>query len=119
MNPNSTYMFVFRGTHSMRDRPADELQQSFDRWMAWVAYLRAKGHYLAGDPLERAPAKVVREPRGGQISDGPFAEAKEIVGGYMLIAAASFEEAVELSRECPGLDYGGSVEVRQIMLLPN
>ena len=58
-------------------------------------------------------------PRGSKISDGPFAEAKEVVGGYMLIAAKNFADAVAIAQDCPGFDNGStSVEVRQIKPMP-
>ncbi len=113
-----TYMFVFRGNTDMRAMSPEEMEQSFRKWMGWIQGMKAKGQYLAGDPLERNPGKVLRGPRGRDVLDGPFAEAKEVMGGYMLIAAPSFEDAVAISRDCPGLENGGSVEVRQIMPLP-
>ena len=113
-----TYMFVFRRPTEAPELSEEESNRLFGSWMAWVAALRAKGGYIAGDPLEASPAKVVRGPKGAQISDGPFVEAKEVVGGYVLLTAASFEEAAELSRGCPDLPYGGTVEVRQIMPIP-
>ena len=113
-----TYMFVFRNCKGMDDCTPEEMQQLFQKWMAWIAGMKAKGQYLAGDPLEDTPGKVLRGLRGAQVTDGPFAEAKEIVGGYMLIAAKNFAAAVKISQGCPGLARGGSVEVRQLMPLP-
>ena len=54
--------------------------------------------------------------RNGQVRvvDGPYAEAKEVVGGYFLIEAADYDEAVEISKGCPHLKYGGRIELRQI-----
>ncbi len=112
------YMFIFRGKGEMSKMSPEEMQQSFQQWMTWIAKMRAKGQYIAGDPLEDVPAKVVRGPRGAKVTDGPFAEAKEVVGGYMLIKAKSFAEAVRISKECPGLLRGGCVEVRQVMPIP-
>lgn len=117
--PSPTYMFVFRSSAGMSDLAPEQMQQSFQLWMHWIAKMRAHGQYLAGDPLEDLPGKVVRGPGGTQITDGPYAEAKEIVGGYMLIKAASFDAAVEISKDCPGLLRGGSVEVRQLMPIPS
>jgi len=111
-------MFVFRNQANMADLSPEQMQQSFQKWMAWIAGLKANGQYLAGEPLEDSPAKVLRGPGGKNVTDGPFAEAKEVVGGYMLIAAASFDEAVAISRDCPGLERGACVEVRQIMPMP-
>jgi len=111
-------MFVFRNSAAMGNMTPEEMQQSFQKWMAWIKTMKAKGQYLAGEPLEDEPAKVVRGPRGSRISDGPYAEAKEVVGGYMLIAAKNFKDAVRIAKACPGLARGGAVEVRQVMPIP-
>lgn len=112
------YLFVFRNPADMADPTPEQMQQIFQKWMTWIAAMRAKGVYLGGDPLEDNPAKVLRGPRGAKVTDGPFAEAKEVVAGYMLIAAKSFDEAVTISKDCPGFDVGGTVEVRQVMPVP-
>ena len=113
-----TYMFVFRGPPGMSDLSPEQMQETFQKWITWIAGLKAKGQYLAGDPLEDTPAKVLRGPGGAKITDGPYAEAKEVVGGYMLIAAKSFAEAVRISKGCPVYARGGCVEVRQIHPMP-
>jgi hypothetical protein len=113
-NPPS-YMFVFRSPAGQPDPSPAEMQQYFQKWMTWIHAMKAKGQYLGGEPLEDTPAKVLRGPRGSKVSDGPFAEAKEVVGGFMLIAAKDFTEATEIARDCPGLAVGGTVEIRQVM----
>jgi hypothetical protein len=113
-----TFMFVFRSPVDQPDGSPQEMQQSFEKWMIWIRSMKAKGQYLAGEPLEETPAKVLRGPRGGKATDGPFAEAKEVVAGYMLIAAKDFAEAVEIARDCPGYARNGSVEIRPIMPIP-
>jgi len=117
-HPAPTYMFVFRGPDGQCVRTPAEMQQNFEKWMAWIAGMKARGQYLGGAPLEEKPGKVLRSPGGGNVTDGPFAEAKEVVAGYLLIKTPTFDEAVALSQGCPGLDAGGSVEVRQIMPMP-
>jgi hypothetical protein len=52
---------------------------------------------------------------GNSVTDGPYTEGKEVVGGYFVITARDLNEAVNISKECPGLEVGGSVQVRQIM----
>jgi hypothetical protein len=116
--PAPTYMFVFRNPASLPDPSPEQMQQIFQKWMTWIGAMKAKGQYLAGDPLEDAPAKVLRGPRGGKVTDGPFAEAKEVVAGYMLIAAKNFAEAARIAKGCPGYERGGTVEIRQIMPVP-
>lgn len=110
-----TYMFVFRSGLIKSDPSPEQMQAIFTKWKTWIDSMKEKGQYIAGDPLEERPAKVLREPHGGKVSDGPYAEAKEIVGGYMLIKAASFDEAVEIAKGAPSYSYGGCVEVRQLM----
>ena len=85
-----------------------------ERWLAWLRDLETKGHVRsAGQPLE-ATGKIVK---GGTrtIIDGPFAEAKDVIGGYSIITAKNAAEAAELAKGCPALDDpDGSVEVRPV-----
>lgn len=83
------------------------------RFAAWMSGLNAKGMVEGTNGLETT-GKVLRGPRGVSATDGPYPEAKEIVGGYVLINAGSFEAAVEAARDCPGLDYHMAVEVRPV-----
>ena len=111
------FLFIFRYQQNTPDPTPEEMQQIFGAWMGWMKNMKAKGQYLAGDPLGDA-GKVLRGPHGGKMTDGPFAESKEIVGGYMIIAADSLDQAAAIAKGCPGFDRGGSVEVRSIDLLP-
>jgi hypothetical protein len=89
------------------------MQKTMEKWVAWFKEIGAKGHIKdPGHPLERT-GKVVQ---GKQkiVNDGPYAEAKDIVGGYTLIEARDLDHAVEISKGCPILEVGGSVEVRPI-----
>lgn len=113
-----TYMFLFRSAADLPDPSPEEMQRSFEKWMTWIKSMKAKGQYIAGEPLEDTPARVLRGPRGAKGSDGPFAEAKEVVGGYMLIAAKSFDEAARIAEDCPIYARGGNVEIRQVMPIP-
>jgi hypothetical protein len=117
-NNAPAYMFVFRHPADMPAPSPEQMQKSFEKWMTWIKNMKAKGQYLAGEPLEDSPSKVLRGPRGAKVTDGPYAEAKEVVGGYMLIAAKDFAEALEIAKDCPGFDVGSTVEVRQIMPIP-
>ena len=110
----SEFVFLYRGGE--RPTAPEERQQVLQKWMAWFKDLADKGHLLdRGQPLERT-GKVVR---GGGKSDidGPFAETKEVVGGYTLIKATDLDQAVELTKGCPILQRGGDVEVRPVMKL--
>jgi hypothetical protein len=90
------------------------MQQSMQKWVAWFKELGEKGVIKdPGNPLE-ASGKVVRGQRK-EVYDGPYAEAKDLVNGYVLIETPTIDKAVELSKGCPIFEDGGSVEVRPIM----
>ena len=108
------YMLIFRGTDWYDGLSPEEMQQVIDRWMAWFQRLTAEGIAVAGSPLEQA-GKVVSGKNGHVISDGPFAESKETIGGYFVLKVSSMDEAVKIAQECPGLPYGIRVEVRPIL----
>jgi hypothetical protein len=114
----ATFLFVFRNQADKPDPPPEQMRQTLEKWMTWIQTMKANGQYLAGEPLEDTPAKVLRGPRGSKVTDGPYAEAKEVVAGYMLIAAKDFADAVEIAKDCPGYTVGTTVEVRQVMPLP-
>ena len=110
----SEFTYIFRGRKTSGS--PEEMQQHFEKWVAWFKDLNAKGHIKdPGHPLE-ASGKVVT---GKQkvVNDGPYAEAKDIVGGYILVEANDLAHAAELSKGCPVLEVGGSVEVRPIQQL--
>lgn len=115
--PITNYLFVFRNSVDGPEPTPEEMEKIFGKWTAWMKGMKAKGQYVAGDRLEDA-GKVIRQPRGATVTDGPFAEAKEIVGGYIIVTAASLAAATELAKGCPGLEYGTIVEVRPIEPLP-
>ena len=110
----SEFVFLYRG--GARDRSPEQMQQMMQKWMAWMKDLGANGHLKdRGQPLERA-GKLV-QGRQKTVMDGPFAEAKDVVGGYTLIEAEDLSEAVELSKGCPIFEVEGAVEVRPVMKL--
>ena len=86
------------------------------KWMAWFKDMAEKGHVKnQGQPLERA-GKLVKGSQKAVV-DGPFAETKDVIGGYSIIEAKDLNEAVELSKGCPILEVEGAVEVRPVMQL--
>lgn len=111
------FLFVFRSPQNQPDPTPEEMQQIFGAWMGWVEKLKAKGVYLGGNPLEEG-GKLLRGPNGKNVTDGPFAESKEIVGGYMVVSADSLDQAAIMARDCPGFALGGTVEVRPIDVIP-
>ena len=109
----SEFLYLYRGGQPMTASAA-EMQSQMEKWGAWLKELAAKGHLKdAGHPLEGA-GKVVKGSAKA-VTDGPYAEAKDLVGGYSLVTARNLEEATELSRGCPVFAHGGSVEVRPLI----
>jgi hypothetical protein len=106
-------MLIFRGTDWYQGLSAEEMQQVMDEWMGWFKRLTEQGIVLGGDPLERE-GKVVSGKNGKTVADGPFAEAKETIGGYFMLRVNSLEEAVAIAQQCPGLPHGIRVEVRTV-----
>lgn len=106
-------MLIFRGTDWYKGLSPEEMQQVGDKWMAWFKGLMASGKAVAGNPLERE-GKIVSGKNGRVISDGPFAESKETIGGYFLLKVQTMDDALAIAKECPGLPYGIRVEVRPV-----
>lgn len=110
----SEFTYLFRG--GAAPGSPELTQQRMQKWVAWMKDLGQRGHIKdPGNPLE-ASGKLVK---GNQktVTDGPYAETKDIVGGYMVIEARDIDHAVEISRDCPIFEVGGLVEVRPVMKL--
>jgi hypothetical protein len=117
MNTETTtgeYMLLFRGPHWDRGLSLQELQTAMDRVMAWFEGLNERGKVKASQPLS-ARGRNISGVNGELVLDGPFAESKEAVGGYLLLQAEDLNEAVEIARSMPTLKYGVTVEVRPIL----
>ena len=92
----------------------DEMQKAIERYVAWGDKLRAEGVMLDGAKLQDEPGKVVRRQDGRvRATDGPHTESKEVLGGYYVMQAASYDEAVALVSDCPHLEFG-TIEIRAI-----
>lgn len=111
------FIYLYRNSTEARTAAMgtpEARQKSMERWVAWLRDLESKGHVRSnGQPLE-ASGKIVK---GGTraIVDGPFAEAKDVIGGYSIVVAKDATEAAELAKGCPALDDpDGSVEVRPV-----
>ena len=111
------FIYLYRNSASARNGAMgtpEARQKSMERWMGWLRDLEKKGHVRsAGQPLE-STGKLVK---GGArtVVDGPFAEAKDVIGGFSIIIAKDATEAAELAKGCPALDDpDGSVEVRPV-----
>jgi hypothetical protein len=109
----SEYMLLFRGMHWDKNLSPQEIQNVMGRWIDWFDRLTQEGKAKAGQPLTEK-GKIISGKKGQKVVDGPFAESKESIAGYILLHVATLDEAVKIAKECPGLDYGISVEVRLV-----
>jgi hypothetical protein len=105
------FMCLYRG-YELPASP-EEMQKKTARWMTWLKDLTDKGHVKSlGDPLQPG-GKIIKGTKK-LVVDGPYAEAKDLIGGYSIIVARDLEQAVEFALGCPIFEDGGSVEVRPI-----
>jgi len=107
-------MLLFRGPHWDKGLSTNELQQAMNEVMAWFEGLNERSKIKGAQPLG-GQGRVISGTDGRFVVDGPFAESKEAVGGYLILQADSLDEAVEIARSMPALRYGVSVEVRPIL----
>jgi hypothetical protein len=112
-DPKSEYLLLFRNNAWYQQLSPEEIQRVMTDWMAWFDGLVAEGRCLGGQSLEH-DRQVVRGAERN-VTDGPYAEAKESVAGYFILLVDNEAEAVEIAKLCPGLPYGTTVEVRKLM----
>ncbi len=106
------FLYLFRA--APQSYSAQEMQQQMQLWMAWMKDLTDSGHLKSrGEILDARSGAVVE--KDGTTTDGPYTEAKDIVGGYMMVSAVDLDQAVKLCATCPVLAVGGRVEVRRII----
>jgi hypothetical protein len=112
--PKTEFMLLFRGPHWDKGLSPEELQQVMNQVMAWFEGLKQLGKVKAGQPLSDV-GKTISGKKGRTVSDGPFAESKEAVGGYLLLEADSLDEVVAIVKQSPALDYGVIIEIRPVL----
>jgi hypothetical protein len=105
------FLLIQRSTPGNTERPSPaQMQEMYAAFSAWKE--KFKDNILDMGGKLASGGKVVT---AAGIMDGPLVETKEVIGGYMLVAAPSIEQAIEVARECPGvIRPGSSVEIREI-----
>lgn len=109
----SEYLLLFRNNAWYQQLSPEEIQRVMTDWMNWFDGVVAEGRCRGGQSLEHE-GQVVHGP-DRNVTDGPYAEAKESVAGYFILTADSEAEAVEIAKLCPGLPFGAAVEIRKLM----
>jgi hypothetical protein len=107
------YMLLYRSDEWYNRLSREELGKLMDQNKAWIERLTAEGKAKPGRALERRGANVSGK-NGRFVTDGPFAESKEAIGGYLVLDVETIDEAIAIAQSSPGLAYGGSIEVRPV-----
>ena len=108
--PTQKYLCILRSTPGKREQPSPaQMQEMYAVFNAWKEKFKAN---ILGMGGKLKPGGKILSPSG--VTDGPFVEAKEIVGGFMIVAAESYDHALEVARESPGMMPGASIEIREI-----
>lgn len=94
---------------------AEQIEAIIVEYIAWRHKIEAEGTYVGGEKLKDEGGKHLCGTAGNlRITDGPYTEAKEVIGGYFVISAADYDAAVKTAGDCPHLKYGGRIEIREI-----
>ena len=104
----SEYLLLIRNNAWYQDLNPGEIEEAMTRFTAWFEKLNREGRVKSSAPLAAAGKTISSH----MVTDGPFAESKEAVAGFFVVRAASLDEAVEIAKGCPGVEYGQTVEVR-------
>jgi len=108
------FMLIFQGGMAGGSTQSPEVMQAqMGKWMAWIDKLNKSGQYVAGEPLLPGGKQITGKNKN--VTDGPYTEGKEVVGGFFVIKAENIDEAVKICDDYPGFEYGGTVQVRQVM----
>jgi hypothetical protein len=108
---NKYMLLLFDREEAFNEMSPEDMQKEIGQHMSWIESLG--DHYDSGEPL--LPDAKTITGKNKVVTDGPFIESKELLGGFYIINANSLEEATELAKGCPTLGLGGSVEVREVM----
>lgn len=109
------FLFVYRATPVTEQPSPEQMQQVMSQWMNWLGNIGAQDKLVDNGNSLHATGNVVKAD--GTITDGPYTEIKETIGGYSIVKADTLEEAAELAKGCPIFNHGGNVEVREINMM--
>jgi hypothetical protein len=107
------FMLIFRHQDGKKVASPEQLQIWMKQTMDWIGGIAAQNKFVGGNGLPFEDSRVVQSSK--MVTNGPFGEIKETIGGYVIVKADSVDEAVEFAKACPILQgEGNSVEVRKI-----
>lgn len=112
---NQYMLLLHDSTEEFADVSAEEIQAVISEYVGWRNKIEQQGKLIGGEKLADEGGKHLSMQNGEiRVTDGPYAEIKEALGGYFAIKASDYDEAVEISKTCPHLKYGGRIELRKI-----
>ena len=108
------YMLLLHDSGTMPpDMSPADIQAVIERYSAWRNKVAQSGRKIVGHKLVDGQGRVMKGAGSPKVIDGPYAEAREVIGGLFILEADNYDEAVALTRDCPHLDFG-TIEIRQI-----
>ena len=110
------YMFIFIGGDASHLSP-EKQEAQMNKWFAWVQKLQDQGRYASGEALLPG-GKTIRSVKK-TVTDGPYAESKEVVAGYFVVKAKDLNEATEIAKEYPDFELDGVIEIREVVKFDN
>jgi hypothetical protein len=109
------YVLLLRDSGQHKGLSPEEIQSIIGKYKAWSDRMRAEGIVVGGKKLADGAGRVLRGDHGKPVvSDGPYVEAREVLGGLFEIVADSYDAAVEIAKGCPHMENGSSIEIRAI-----
>lgn len=109
------FMLIFHGGQ-MDGLSPEQMQEHMGKWFAWIEKLNKSEQYVAGEPLLPGGKFISgSSAKKKTVTDGPYTEGKEVVGGFFIVNAANMDEAVKICDDFPDYEMGGSIQVRQVM----
>lgn len=108
----NSYSLLLRGGLDYETATPEEIQKTMTKWKDWMDALTRDGKYTGGERLTSRGAVIQGDKK--LVTDGPFTEGKEIIGGFISIKAPDLEDAIAIAKSCPIFGNGGFVEVREI-----
>jgi len=112
------YMMIFLGaSYEELGLSPEQIQERMGKWFAWSEKMNAQGIEHKGHAL-MPTGKSISGPEK-VVTDGPFLEGKEMIGGYYIVKGKSYDEVMAIAQDFPEFDLGGSVEIREIMVFDN
>ena len=114
-----SYMLLLHGDpKTYKTMSPEEGQKALQKFLAWRERLRSQKILVGSAKLKAEAGKVIRGSGQPRVTDGPYSETKEVVGGYFTIEAQNYDAAIAHCRDCPHLEYGGTIEVREVEPVP-